>query len=291
MAKRRLEMQVLRKENQTTTSKKHDKKCIDKGSDQEPTNLNFQLQKVKDANDKLKDENDRLKDDNNKLKNENSKQLEKIKELESTINILEDEKREYDSQPKIARTTTGELILFCAECEFPADDLYDLGEHMYEYHTEGEKGKITCHFCDEKFETKDSVMRHRKSVHKDKVKQCIYFSSGKCNYGDDLCWFNHHKSVKSPLDEDIDIECRYCEKSFVIRSEFMYHRMKYHSERVPLCRNFLSGKCEFSSCWFKHTENEEIKSDQDITKNLVDMMEKFTEELSEIKQRIGNTDS
>ena len=49
-------------------------------------------------------------------------------DLESKINILEEEKKMYDSQPKIARTTTGELILFCHECEFPADDL---SQHMY----------------------------------------------------------------------------------------------------------------------------------------------------------------
>ena len=71
----------------------------------------------------------------------------------------------------------------------------------------------------------------------------------------------------------------------------MEHRKMYHSERVPLCKNFLNGNCDYPSCWYKHTEHEEMNSDQNITKNLVDMMEKFTEELSEIKQRIGNTDS
>ena len=52
-------------------------------------------------------------------------------DLESKINILEEEKKMYDSQPKKASTTTGELILFCHECEFPVDDLFDLSQHMY----------------------------------------------------------------------------------------------------------------------------------------------------------------
>ena len=75
----------------------------------------------------------------------------------------------YDSQPKIARTTTGDLILFCHECEFPADDLYDLGQHMYEDHMDDNEKKVDCHYCDETFTYKDSAMKHRKETHKEKV--------------------------------------------------------------------------------------------------------------------------
>ena len=39
LGKRRLEMQELRKEKQTTTSKKHDKNCADKGYSQEMEEL------------------------------------------------------------------------------------------------------------------------------------------------------------------------------------------------------------------------------------------------------------
>ena len=130
--------------------------------------------------------------------NENTKHVDKIKQLESKVKTLESEMEMYESQPKMARTTTGELILFCNECEFPADDIYDLGQHMYEYHSEDEgNDKVACHYCDETFDTKDNVMKHRKKAHKEKVRQCIYFSVGNCNYDDDSCWFNHSKSGKS----------------------------------------------------------------------------------------------
>ena len=51
------------------------------------------------------------------------------------------------SQPKIAYTTTGELILCCPECGFSEDDLYDLGQHIYESHTDDNLKLLTCHYC------------------------------------------------------------------------------------------------------------------------------------------------
>ena len=64
---------------------------------------------------------------------------------------------------------------------------------MVEFHSDGVGSSgINCHFCDEAFETKDSVMKHRKQVHKDKAKQCIFFVEGKCEYGDILCWLIHN---------------------------------------------------------------------------------------------------
>ena len=104
-------MQELKKEKQITSSKKHDKKCIENNSDKEYVDWELQFKDLQEKYDKIWDENKT-----------------KIDDLESKINILEEEKKMYDSQPKKASTTTGELILFCHECEFPADDL---SQHMY----------------------------------------------------------------------------------------------------------------------------------------------------------------
>ena len=49
---------------------------------------------------------------------ENNKNVEKIKELESKVKTLEEVKEMFDSQPRIARTTSGGLLLFCNECMF-----------------------------------------------------------------------------------------------------------------------------------------------------------------------------
>ena len=277
MGKRRLEIQELRKDKQITTSKKHDKKCIvDKDATEDSENVHLRLQKLQEKYDKLKDDNERC--------------LEKIKLLEDKVKVLKDENEVYTSQPKIARTTTGELILFCHECEFPADDLFDLGEHMYEYHSEGNKGGIECHYCDKTFETKDSVMKHRKESHREKVKQCVYFSSGWCNYGDESCWFIHQKTENNPFEKENEIKCKHCGKSFRLRSEFMQHRKKHHSETVPVCTNFVNGHCEFSACWFKHTNNEdeELSNNENITKDFADKMEKIAERISRIEQKFEN---
>ena len=68
----------------------------------------------------------------------------------------------------------------------------------------------------------------------------------------------------------------------------MQHRRDYHSEKVPVCTNYLNGNCEYSSCWFKHSQTDEVKTDQNLTINLVDMMEKFAEKLSKIEEKIEN---
>ena len=131
-------------------------------------------------------------------------------------------------------------------------------------------------------------MKHQKNIHNEKVKQCIYFSTGRCHYSDESCWFNHQNSSKNVIDEDSVIKCKHCEKIFHIGREFMQHRRDYHSEKVPVCTNYLNGNCEYSSCWFKHSQTDEVQTDQNITINLVDMMEKFAEKLSKIEEKIEN---
>ena len=270
LGKRRLEMQDLRKEKQITTSKKHDKKCLEANPNKDFEDLKQQLKDLQEKYDRIRDEN--------------TKHVEKIKHLESKVKSLEEVKEMFDSQPKIARTTTGGLLLFCNECEFPADDLYDLGQHMYEYHTEGNENKIVCHYCDETFETKDEVMKHRKKAHKEKVKQCIYFSAGKCHYGDELCWFNHSKSNQNPLDTESEIKCKHCDKTFKLRAEFMKHRKRYHPDFVPVCNNFTNGNCEYPTCWFKHNENEDLFIKQNDSKRFEDILENFSGRLTKIEQ-------
>ena len=58
-----------------------------------------------------------------------------------------------------------EDMIRCKECEYPADDIYDLGEHVYEFHGEHEKNSLECHYCDEKFQSKRDLMIHRKEAH------------------------------------------------------------------------------------------------------------------------------
>ena len=160
------------------------------------------------------------------------------------------------------RLTTGAQtddtdILFCEECEYPAEDLYELGEPMAKIHSVGRNG-ICCNFCDETFETIDSVMKHTKKTHTDKVKQCILFSEGKCGFGDALCWFLHEVDGIISLQEATTFKCKHCDKVFQTRLGFMNHRKDEHSENVPACRNFLNQACVYGSsrCWFTHSKSE-----------------------------------
>ena len=105
--------------------------------------------------------------------------------------------------------------MFCQECEYPADDMFDLGGHMVEFHSEEVvKSGIICHFCDETFDTMDSAMKHRKQVHKDKVNHCIFFMEGKCEYGDALCWFIHEVDSYIPFQDATELKCKKCDKLF-----------------------------------------------------------------------------
>jgi glycerol-3-phosphate dehydrogenase len=96
-------------------------------------------------------------------------------------------------------------------------------------------------------------MRYRKEIQTEKVKQCIFLIMEKCDFGNELCWFNHDKASKNSFKETTDLNCKVCNKSFKIRSEFMTHRKLAHSEIVPTCKNNSNGSCEYVNCWFKHT--------------------------------------
>ena len=64
-------------------------------------------------------------------------------------------------------------FLKCEECEYPAEDLFDLGEHVYVTHKFEDSDEYNyCDHCGEKCETKNSLMKHRKNKHKEKVNMC-----------------------------------------------------------------------------------------------------------------------
>ena len=54
---------------------------------------------------------------------------------------------------------------------------------------------LLCNFCDKQFETRKSLMAHKKKEHIEKVALCWNFFSGVCEFGDDFCWFSHSKNT------------------------------------------------------------------------------------------------
>ena len=76
---------------------------------------------------------------NRSLEEEKKVHLEAIQLLEETVKVLETtaKKDKVETSTKEIQTITFETdITRCNECDYPADDLVDLGEHMYEFHTE-----------------------------------------------------------------------------------------------------------------------------------------------------------
>ena len=70
-----------------------------------------------------------------------------VKVLENTANKDKVEKNTIESQTVTFKTDT----IRCNKCDYPAEDLVDLGEHMYEFHTENTFCHISCLFCEENF--------------------------------------------------------------------------------------------------------------------------------------------
>ena len=231
------------------------------------------------------------------------KNLEVIHLLEETVNILElnvkkSKVEKKDAVPKavvVAVQTEDMEIMRCNECEYPAEDIYDLGEHLYEIHTmenESSKDTIACYYCDEQFETKSNLMNHRKKFHIEKVNLCSNFTEGNCHFAEE-CWYNHSEHIEAKT-----YKCSFCEQIFKHRSDFMHHKKKEHSKNVPICKNAVNEICHFgrNNCWFNHGEIETFKGNmnlehgngenKDMIAKLFDMVEKFTQRIVQLESKM-----
>ena len=182
-----------------------------------------------------------------------------LKEENKNIVILEIEQMERLSNSN--KKTIGVQIedierMFCIECEYPAEDVFDLGEHMYEVHAElNDDYTISCYYCGNYCKTKGDLMVHRKKAHPEKFNLCRYFAAGHCDF-DNECWFNHSDTTSPSVKTLTNFKCTLCEKVFHSRSDFMTHRKKEHHESIPLCKGAGNGMCHFGSskCWYNHIE-------------------------------------
>ena len=202
------------------------------------------------------------------LKKDYEKQLETVRLLEMKIKDLE----KANNQPNVVKTDKGDILMLCCECEYPAEDIFDLGEHMYEAHSQNEEDEITCelcgdsfstegslkdhelkmhkkewpcNFCPESFEWKSNLMIHKKENHEEKVSSCWNHTLGTCQFGEKNCWFKHTLGGQTP-----EVKCKICDKKFLILSEYQRHKKLNHPSTVPQCRN---TDCKYGdNCWFLH---------------------------------------
>ena len=226
-----------------------------------------------------------LKALNDALEDENKKYRETITKLEEKISSEKSHK--YVDIVNSGCQTDDSDILLCEECEFPADTLYELGEHVGESHSgfripcnfcpdiytskeeledhvtevhnlfQSEHSKqhqdiriFLCRFCEKNFKSKSELMKHNKCTHKEKLSACRNFETGTCYY-DDHCWFSHEPKKCNVTSE---FKCNFCENKFKTVPELLKHRKIAHLEMVPMCKNFVKGNCSFgNSCFFIHT--------------------------------------
>ena len=100
-----------------------------------------------------------------------------------------------------------------------------------------------------------SIPQQERSVyqeeHKIKVSVCWNYQAGNCEFQDDSCWFAHKQTNDFTSEQ---FKCNTCQFTFKNRLEYLGHRKLNHMEMVPICKNIIKGKCEYSEdkCWFNH---------------------------------------
>ena len=140
-----------------------------------------------------------------------------------------------------------------------------------------------CEFCNDTIQTKRMVMQDKKVHHKEKVNGCWNFSSGNCEFGDNLCWFLHSGGLERSKKE---IKCHICEKVFENKPDFMQHKKIEHGEIVQMCTN--KNSCSYQNCWFCHEPCQKQNDEkQEVTEKILSMVEKFTQRIVNLEKLIN----
>ena len=114
--------------------------------------------------------------------------------------------------------------MFCEEFEFPAETLFELGEHTGEFHS---GLRIPCNFCDDIYTTKKELEEHEMEVHKHSPEpQCI-----------------HSQKEEIAREPQEAFKCKFCGNNFQSKRELMKHNKDKHREKLKTCWNFEKGVC------------------------------------------------
>ena len=147
------------------------------------------------------------------------------------------------------QTEDGDL-LFCEECEFPAETLYELGEHVGEFHS---GFRIPCDFCADIYLTNVELKHHEDEVHTIQMPEIT--NTDGC-LGSSIMSAEESKNSTDRRDDEM-FNCKFCDKGFSFRKEVMKYNKNKHIETLSNCWNFEEGACEFKeNCLFKHEKRE-----------------------------------
>ena len=345
LGKRKLEIKEVRKEKQVVASKKHDNKCFK--ATETSTKDEISATRKPQTKADLIDQMDLMKQLNDAL-------LEEVKSNEEAIAILEGKEKKYmdtikslkEQVEKLGRETSpksksasdletqtssdpgdSELRIPCGNCvyvatceeefswhmdyehdintdmqyetDFPceicakwcrteADLTHHLKRHAYESDSlslDNGDDMMSCNFCKRRFKTNKEVMVHKKKEHSEKVEICWNYSTGKCEFGADLCWFLHTNSSKS-----CEIDCNICGKVFTTLNQFLNHKKIEHVASVQQCTHEKNNSCPYGAkkCWYLHSlpENNEVNNvNQEVIEKIFNMMEQFTKRILNLENK------
>ena len=133
------------------------------------------------------------------LENKDKKNKDIIALLEEKVKSLEKNNPGSKTQTFVqtGSQTEDDDILFCQVCEYPADDLYSLGEHVGEYHAEKPMEDIGCDSCGESFPSQNILNEHESKNHRNEE-----LSGPK------------QQNTPQPFKNRIQFKCKFCEEGF-----------------------------------------------------------------------------
>ena len=200
-------------------------------------------------------ENDDMKKQLKKLQNEYDALLDDLKTkteliIELTEKVDSFEKEDHSSKKEVSsKQIQTNFDCFCENVvedieEFECDDCgFDtIFKEQFDWHMSDNHGwpkpneeesdfEFTCNICEGNFETKRTLMNHRKEIHIDTIKLCKYFLEERCEFPDSVCWFRHDYKEKEKVHTQV-IKCGLCVKTFKTQFNLMYHRKESHEDIV-----------------------------------------------------------
>ena len=315
LGKRKLEIKEVRKENQTVTSKKHDKRCLENKKSPSEDTFKLQLKTLQDKIDDLEKEKvtaeAAIKDLRSKLKVATSPKSSMDLETQTSVDPGDSESQipcriciyvatceeqlnwhmddEHDIQTDLYYETDFPCDICGKFCRTEEDLTYHLKKHEFESHScepqpvRNENVILECNFCAKKFETKKELMVHKKKEHREKVKVCWNYSSGKCEFVENDCWFLHTNTSS-------EIDCNFCGKVFLNIDQLLNHKKNDYSFSIQQCKHEKSNACKYGAqkCWYRHisqTNNEETHVNEEVIEKLFSMMEQFTKRIMNLENQ------
>ena len=98
--------------------------------------------------------------------------------------------KQFDSKPSLMIHRKTEHLSTVALCRNNLARKCSFTAHLCWWkHSEEQAQDIECYFCENSFESRTSVMMHRKRIHPKTVKPCTQFLLSKCSFKEDTCWF------------------------------------------------------------------------------------------------------